>query len=199
MKIFNTLLILTIPGLYSCALTRIFNSGSFNIKYTKSTAKIEGELYENTDRLGNVSFSVRQLQHPKRYGKWNFNISISPSIHLDDLDYQTGATYINGQGNLTTRPVVNYLRLSGLANLKMTTHTPIGAFALSLGFGGNVSRIKNHADIDTIQTREIRRIDLAWYAFLSKRFFILTGPRYYLDNSEQFVWAIRLGAFWGKI
>ena len=45
----------------------------------------------------------------------------------------------------------------------------------------------------------IRRIDFAYVAFFSKRFFFLMGPRYYREQYETFVFAMRLGYFWGDI
>ncbi|MDC1175311.1 hypothetical protein OAT67_07935 [Bacteriovoracaceae bacterium] len=177
---------------------KLLNSGTGNIKYTVSETKFNDIKYENKSRIGNVSFSIRNVQHPKTYGKWNMNLKISPSLHADDTTYQTAHTYINTSGALATLPDINVKRLMMLANLKLTTHTPIGAFALSGGFGGGVIKTKDGQALDSVTTREVRRIDLAYYTFFTDRFFLLMGPRYYREASESFVFAFRLGYFWGS-
>lgn len=190
-------LLLLLP---SCAITRLLNSGTVNIKYRAGTATFEKESYELTRNVTRPSFSVRNVQHPKSFGKWNFNLRLSPSIHYDDNTYQTGATFFNANTNRTeTHPNINVRRGIILANIKATVHSPIGAFALSGGFGGTMYRLKDSGGLNTIKTREIKRIDLAWYAFLSKHFFVLMGPRYYRTSYETYEFAFRIGYFWGKI
>ncbi len=192
-------IILVLGSLNSCAVTRLLNSGTVNIKYRASEANIHGVAYEEDERVRSPSFSIRNVQHPRAWGKWNTNIRLSPSVHYDNQTYTTGATYIDGDGVTQLRPALNIKRFITLANLKWTTHTPIGAFALSAGFGGTVYRMDNDHEIYTTKTREIRRIDLAWYAFISKRFFVLMGPRYYRAGYETYEFAFRLGYFWGRI
>lgn len=183
-----------------CAVTKLLNSGSVNVKYTVSKAKFEGVLYEEKERLNNVSFSVRNLQHPRAYGKWNFNLKISPSIHLDRTTYQTGQYFTNPDtGNYEQMPNIKVQRLLSFANVKSTAHTPIGAFALSLGIGGNLSQLEKSTGQSTTRTGEARRIDFVFYRFLSKRFFVLLGPRYYKTDYESYVFAFRIGYFWGRI
>tara|TARA_Y100000768_G_scaffold370540_1_gene336443 strand:- start:5405 stop:6019 length:615 start_codon:yes stop_codon:yes gene_type:complete len=193
-------ILLALSCFNSCAITRLLNSGTANIKYRASEAKIHGINYEEDDRVRSPSFSIRNVQHPRAWGKWNFNVRITPSLHIDNQTYTTGATYLSGEtGRMETYPSVNVKRFITLANLKFTTHTPIGAFALSGGFGGTVYHMDNGAWIDTTKTREIRRIDFVWYGFLSKRFFVLMGPRYYKAGYETYEFAFRIGYFWGRI
>lgn len=186
--------------LNSCAVTKLLNSGTVNIKYRAVKATFNNELYEISDRVTNPSISVRNVQHPKVWGRWNLNLRITPSIHYDDVTYQTGGTFVNPQnGQTELLPKINVRRGIALGNLKTTLHTPIGAFALAAGFGGTLYRLNDDRGLSTIKTREIRRADLAWYAFLTKHFFVLMGPRYYKTDYETFEFAFRIGYFWGKM
>lgn len=193
------LILLFLPLLGSCAITRLLNSGTVNIKYRASEATFEDDSYELDANVTNPSFSIRNVQHPRAWGKWNFNLRISPSLHYDDNTFATGATFIDTDGVEKTKPNINVRRGIILGNLKATLHSPIGAFALSGGFGGTVYRLNDGRGLDTIKTREIRRIDLAWYGFFTKRFFVLMGPRYYNAGYETYEFAFRIGYFWGRI
>ena len=193
-------LVILLPLISSCAVTRLLNSGTVNIKYRAVEATFEDEKYEISEHVTNPSFSIRNVQHPRAWGKWNLNLRLTPSLHYDDNTYQTGATFINTETGLEqTRPNINVRRGIILANLKTTLHTPIGAFALSGGFGGTMYRLDDGQGLNTIKTREIRRIDFAWYAFFTKRFFVLMGPRYYKAGYETYEFAFRIGYFWGRI
>ena len=169
------------------------------MKYTKFRSEIDGVTYENKKNLGDASISVRNVQHPKSFGKWNFNFTLRPSIHLERHTLGTLATRLNTTTNeYETLPDIKMRRLSSFANLKLTLHTPIGAFAATSGFGGAVNQFKMANDTDTTTT-EIRKLDFVYIAFLSKRFFILMGPRYYKEQYEQVTFALRIGYFWGRM
>lgn len=86
-----------------------------------------------------------------------------------------------------------------MANAKIYFHTPVGAFAFTAGFGGTVYKMDDGGALNTIKTREIRRLDFTWTAFMSRRFYVLVGPRYYKAGYESYVFAFRLGYFWGQI
>lgn len=181
-------------------MLELLNSGTVSVKYRVSEATLDEVDYEAKERLTNPSFSIRNIQHPKAHGKWSANFKITPSLHYDDTDYQTGKTALNTETGITeTLPNINIKRGIAIANAKLTTHTPIGAFALSAGFGGTVYKMTDGKGLDTIKTREVRRIDLVWSAFLSRRVFVLTGPRYYHAGYESYIFAFRIGYFWGKI
>jgi hypothetical protein len=181
-------------------MVSLLNSGTLSIKYRVSEATLNEVKYEEKKRLSNLSFSIRNIQHPKKYGRWNANFKITPSLHYDDTEYQTGKTEFNAAtGTHDLLPNINIKRGISMANAKLTAHTPLGAFALSGGFGGTIYRMTDRAGLDTVKTREIRRIDLVWSAFLTKRIFVLAGPRYYKAGYESYVFAFRLGYFWGKI
>ena len=170
------------------------------MKYRVSRATLNGIKYEEDERLRELSFSIRNVQHPRAWGRWNMNFRITPSLHLDTQTYTTGATFYDPETDSTTNHYpIKIKRFITLANFKVTTHTPIGAFALSAGFGGTVYSMENGHALDTVKTREIRRLDLAYYAFLSKRFYVLMGPRYYRAGYETYEFAVRLGIFWGAI
>ena len=192
-------IILTYLSFLFCSGCSLLNSGSFNLKYTKAKATFEGVTYENKEPLSNVSFSVRNVQHPKKYGKWNLNIRITPSIHYDKTRYGTLAQRTNSEGQTENYPDLLFQRLSIMGNLAGSWHTPIGAFVLKAGFGGAFYNLDDGQGFDTFRTREIRKLDLAWVAFLSKKFFVLMGPRYYVEQFEQYTFAFRIGYFWGRI
>ena len=186
--------------LNSCAFTSLLNSGTLNLKYRSVRASFNDELYEISDRVTNPSFSVRNVQHPKSWGRWNLNVRLTPSIHYDDVTYESGGTYFNTTTNQIERlNNINVRRLITLGNLKATFHTPIGAFSVAGGFGGTVYRLNDGAGLSTYKTREIRRLDFVWYGFLSKRLFVLMGPRYYKTDYETYEFAFRIGYFWGGI
>lgn len=191
-------IILILPFFTGCSLLSLLNSGTANLKYTVAETKFNDIKYENKSRIGDVSFSIRNVQHPKIHGRWNINLRPSPSLHADTMTYQTGHTRVNSDGVTETLPNIKVKRLMMLANLKLTTHTPIGAFALSAGFGGGVIKTEDGQGLDTITTREVRRIDLAYYGFFTDRFFLLMGPRYYKEQNESYVFSFRLGYFWGS-
>ena len=189
------LVIFTLLFFTSCSL---LNSGTVHMKYTKFKADVDGVTYENKRGLGNVSVSVRNIQHPKKFGRWNINMKIRPSIHFERHPLGTLATRLNTDtGEQEQIPDFTFRRLSGFANLKLSLHTPIGAFAATVGYGGAVRDFDRPSDRD-IRTTEIRKVDFVYYAFLGKRFFVLLGPRYYKEEFEQVTFALRFGYFWGK-
>jgi hypothetical protein len=180
----------------SCSL---LNSGTANLKYTISEATIDGVKYENSDRLNQGSISIKNIQHPAKYGRWDFNIGIRPSIHFDREIYGTLQTRVNENGDTVRYPDITITRFLGFGNLILTAHMPLGQVALSGGFGGTVYRMTNHEGLNTIRTREVRRIDLAWIGFFEDRFFVTIGPRYYKEAYESYVFSFRIGYFWGLI
>jgi hypothetical protein len=189
-----------LPWLSSCGVASLLNSGTAHIKYTVSRANLEGVTYEEKDRLGNVSFSVRNVQHPKAWGKWNMNFKITPSVSIDKQRFGTLETHFNNTTGRTEQlPDIDVHRFMGFANLKITAHTPIGAFAAAGGFGGTAYRITDGAGLDSIRTREVRKLDFVYIGFFAKRFFLLMGPRYYKAGYESYTFAFRLGYFWGKM
>ncbi|HAZ14990.1 MAG: hypothetical protein A2X86_17725 [Bdellovibrionales bacterium GWA2_49_15] len=180
----------------SCSL---LNSGTATVKYTEADATFNGVRYENAEKLKDVSFTVKTIQHPSRYRLWNLNFRINPSIHLDRTTFITDETFTNQQGEQEVYPTLYMTRLMGFANFKANMHTPIGGFVLAAGFGGSVYRLTDNAGLDTMKTREVRKLDFAYVAFLSRRFFIHIGPRYIREAYEQYIFAIRLGIFWDRL
>jgi hypothetical protein len=178
----------------SCA---IFNSGTVHIKYTDVRADFEGVRYENEEKWGNISVSIRGVQHPKIYGPWNINLSLDPSIHYDRQSFTTTQTFVNEKGDDERYSNIHQSRLSLLGNLKLTTHTPIGIFTLSGGFGEGLAKIRG--GMDTIKTVQMRKIDFTYGIFLTERIFLLIGPRYYKENHDEFLMALRIGYFWGEL
>lgn len=162
-------------------------------------AEIDGQTYANKDRISDGSISIRNVQHPKRYGRWNMNLRITPAIHYDKTTFGTLASCENADGILERCPDLRIKRLSMMGNLKLTTHTPIGAFVLTGGYGRALKNTTSLWGMDQTRTTEIRKIDFAWIGFISKRFYILMGPRYYKEEFEQYVFAIRIGYMWGRI
>jgi hypothetical protein len=193
-------LIFCVTFLNSCGVLKLLNSGTANIKYRVSEATLDNTKYEEKGRLTNPSISIRNVQHPSWYKNWDYNIRLTPSIHYDDQDYETGGTFIDPtNGLIVKRSDINIRRGITMANLKATLHTRAGAFTASAGFGGTMYKIDDGRGLNSIKTREIRRLDLVWYGFISDRFFVLTGPRYYKAGYETFEFAFRIGYFWGKI
>ena len=194
------LLIFILAGLTSCSSSDlILNSGTVHVKYTVSKATFNGQLYENKTRLGSVSGSIRNVQHPIGK-KWDASFKILPSIHFSNTTYQSGGTRYNNQsGVIEALPDINIKRLSTLGSLKLNFHTPIGQFSLTGGFGGTLYKLKEMGTYETVKTSEIRKLGLAYTGFLTKRFFLMIGPRYFNDGNEQYVFAVRLGYFWGKV
>lgn len=189
------ILLLSTLCLSSCA---IFNSGTVHVKYTDVRADFEGISYENEEKWGNLSVSIRGVQHPKVYGAWNINLTLSPSIHYDRQTFSTQETFINTQGERQRYPNVQQSRLAALGNLKLSTHTPIGSFTLSGGFGEAVTKIRGKG-LDTIRTVQMRKIDFVYSFFVTERIFILMGPRYYQENHDEFLMALRVGYYWGGL
>lgn len=186
-------------SLSSCSVLSLLNSGTAHLKYTVAKAKFNDITYENKNRLGNVSVSVRNVQHPKAWGVWNSNLKITPSLHFDSQTYQTGEKQTLSNGLEENYPDITVKRLMSFANLKWTNHTPIGSFALTAGFGGGIIKTDDGQGLNSVTTREIRRVDFAYTAFFAKRGFFLMGPRYYRGRNESFVFAFRLGLFWGDV
>lgn len=176
----------------------VFNSGSVNLKYNTFRTTVDGVTYANKRRVSDVSFSVRNVQHPKRHGRWGLNLKPSPSIHYERHTIGTLATARNEDGELEQLPDLDVRRLSLLGSLKLTLHTPIGAFAASAGYGRALSKLKS-SQMNEYEHQEIRKFDFVWYKFISKRFFVLFGPRYYKSDYDQVTVALRLGFYWDKI
>ncbi len=190
------ILLFTLIFFSSCSL---LNSGTVHIKYTKFQSQVDDVTYENKNELGDVSVSVRNIQHPKQHGKWDINMSLRPSIHFERHTLGTLSHYIDDDGESVQYPDIKMSRLASFANLKLTFHTPIGAFAATYGFGGALSRFEKPDEDESHKTTEIRKVDFVYYGYLSKRFFFLMGPRYYKEQYEQVTFAFRIGYFWGKI
>jgi hypothetical protein len=191
----NFILLIVAFILSSCS---IFNAGTVHLKYSDGDATLEGTKYELKKRLGNVSASIRQVEHPKKASKWGFGVKLSPSIHLDRFTFQTGQMADYGNG-LVKMPDLKYKRLSTLGNLKFGMHSPLGQLVLTGGYGLGVFRLDDGASVDTLKTGDVIKVDLAYIGFFTKRFFLLMGPRYYKSDFEQYTFAFRLGYFWGKI
>ncbi len=185
--------------LSSCGTTKLLNSGTVHVKYTVSRATFNDHLYENKTRLGNISGSIRNVQHPAGR-RWAANFKLVPSVHFSNTDYVSGGSRISTTTSLIEPlPDINIKRLSGLGNLKLTFHTPIGQFTFNGGFGGTVYKFKEVGFYETFKTSEIRKLGMAYTGFFTKRFFVMIGPRYFNDGNEQYVFAARLGYFWGNI
>ena len=193
--IHSFILVLVCSSLHSCGL---INAGTTQIKYTRTEADFDGVKYENKEKLGDVSLSVRNVQHPSKYGKWNMNIRISPSIHADRFTYEAKQKTYDEDGVETTPGDIKIRRLKLFANAKLNTHTPIGAFVLTYGYGRAAFRLSDTEGLDTYRTVEIKKVDFSWVAFFAKRFFVMMGPRYYEESYESYVFAFRIGYMWGK-
>ena len=185
--------------LSSCAPLSIFNAGTVHVKYIESRAKFYGVKYRERARLTDPSVSIRNVQHPKVFGNWDLNLRLTPSIHYDDITYESEASMglRRSNGEIDPYPLINIKRGIFMGNAKLTAHFPIGAFALAFGFGGSVYKINGGA-LDSMKTREVRKVDFTYTAFFSDRFFLLLGPRYYKSGYETFAFALRLGYFWGS-
>lgn len=195
MRMNRVLLLALLTCLSSCA---VFNSGTVHVKYTDVRADFEGVRYENEEKWGNLSVSIRGVQHPKVYGAWNINLTLSPSIHYDRQTFSTQQTFINELGERQRYPNVQQSRLAALGNLKLSTHTPIGSFTLSGGFGEALTKIRGKG-LDTLRTVQMRKIDFVYSFFVTERIFILMGPRYYQENHDEFLMALRVGYYWGGL
>ena len=93
--------------LTSCSL---LNGGTVHVKYTKFQTDVDGITYENKQDLGDVSFSVRNIQHPKQFGRWNLNLRLRPSIHYERHTLGTLSTRINDQGYRELYPDIKMRR-----------------------------------------------------------------------------------------
>lgn len=182
--------------LQSCA---IFNSGTLHVKYTRSKAKFDGVSYQNKERFRSLSFSIRNVQHPSLYAPWAVSVSLDPSVHLDRQLYGTLATTTDASGRTTQLPDIEIRRLSAFSNLKIVGHTPIGQFALSGGYGLGATRYDDNGALQSLRARSIRKLDLAYIGFFANRFFFMMGPRYYRTYREEYIFALRVGMFWGPI
>lgn len=180
-----------------CQGCAIFNSGTAHIKYTHIKAKFNHIPYENKEKLGSLSFSVRNVQHPSSYPRFATTISLDPSIHYDRQRFTTDRVQLTPEGILEHYPEVRISRFSAFANIKWTTHTPIGQFVLSGGYGVGANKIENSRELSSFRTRAIRKLDLHYVGFLTERIFFLFGPRIYKDQKEEAVFAFRIGYFWG--
>ncbi|ATH07605.1 hypothetical protein BIY24_06490 [Halobacteriovorax marinus] len=176
----------------------IFNAGTVHLKYSDIDAGLEGNKYELKKKLGNISASVRQLEHPSFYRRWDYLVKLSPSIHFDRFNFQAGAATISPN---SVRPAteLKYRRLSALGNVKVGFFTPIGQFVFTAGFGGGIYSMEDNHDLKTIRTREVRKFDLAYNAFLTERVFLMMGPRYYKTAFEQYTFIFRIGYYWGDV
>ena len=180
----------------SCSL---LNSGTATIKYSETRATFEGRSYRNKESLGDLSASIKNIQHPTVFGDWDLNLRFSPSIHLDKTELITKERRLLPSGIYTDFPDITIRRLSAFINLKLSGHTPIGQFVATAGRGIAGFHARDGMGLDTRRTRGISKLELVYIAFFAKRFFFLTGPRYYNDGNDQLVWAVRLGIFWGSV
>lgn len=188
-------LLLFIPIFASCS---ILNSGTVHLKYRDGTAKFNDVTYEIEENLSDLSVSIRNVQHRNEFENWDFNIRLTPSIHLDRQTFGTLETFTNERGEEEQFPTIRNRRLSSFANAKANWHTPMGQFVLTSGFGGAVYK-RRSSRMNHISTTEIRKVDFVWLGFISDRVFVMLGPRYYVEQFEQFVFAFRIGMYWDEI
>ncbi len=193
-KTYLSLLFLFLLLCQSCA---IFNSGTAHIKYTHIKAKFDHIPYENKEKLGSLSFSVRNVQHPSLYPRYATTLSLDPSVHFDRQRFTTERTRLSAEGIEENYPEVRITRFSGFGNIKWTTHTPIGQFVLSGGLGVGANKIENSRELSSFRTRAIRKLDFHYIGFITDRIFLLFGPRIYKDQKEEAIFAFRIGYFWG--
>ena len=154
--------------LLSSSSCSIFNSATVHVKYTDVRAEIDDVDYENIEKFGNISSSIRRVQHPKQYDKWDINFSLSPTIHFDrQLFHPVGVTEEDDVPDLTKS------RLSILGNLKLTTHTPIGAFVLTGGYGQSFLKLSKDTGTESYRSTQIRRLDFVYLGFFARRFYTL--------------------------
>lgn len=180
----------------SCGMLSLLNSGTTHLKYTNSDTTFEDVHYENSEKFGDISFSIRNIQHPKKYGDWDLNVRLRPSLHFDKERYRVKKDQDSLDRDFSEFPEIQIRRLLGFANLKLSAHTPVGAFALTGGLGGALSERRDDGIYRGRSSKLISKVDLVWIAFLSERFYVMLGPRYYREDYEQFVFALRLGYFW---
>ena len=183
-------LIFLLPLVSSCS---IFNAGTIHLKYSDIDAGLEGNKYELKKKLGSVSASIRQLEHPKGLRSWDYIVKLSPSLHLDRFMFQAGNTAVTEVHDL------KYRRLSGLGNLKIAFFTPGGQLVFTGGFGGAIYSLNDGHGLNTLKTREVRKFDIAYSAFLTERLFLMMGPRYYKTAFEQYTFTFRIGYYWGDV
>lgn len=183
------LLVLVFICSTSCS---IFNAGTVHLKYSDIDAGIEGNNYELREKLGNVSASIRQVEHPKGLREWDYLVKLSPSIHLDRFNFDSSSAD-------KSTPDLKYRRLSALGNLKVEFFTPGGQFVFTAGFGGGIYSLDDNQGLNTLKTREVRKFDFAYNVFLSDRVFLMMGPRYYKTAFEQYTFIFRIGYFWGEV
>lgn len=164
------------------------------MKYSDIDAGVEGNRYELKKKLGNVSASIRQMPHPKAYREWDYLVKLSPSIHLDRFDFQAGASTSSGLHH-----DLKYRRLSALGNLKIGFFSPAGQLILTAGFGGGIYTLDDDMGLKTTKTKEVRKFDISYTAFISDRVFLMMGPRYYKASFEQYTFIFRIGYFWGEL
>lgn len=126
-------------------------------------------------------------------------MAISPSIHFDRQLFHPVNVGENIPGTESFVPDLTKSRLSILGNLKFTTHTPIGAFVLTGGYGQSFFKLSKETGAESYRTSQIRKLDFVYMAFFARRFYFMFGPRYYREKSNEFVVAARIGFFWGKI
>lgn len=180
----------------SCSL---LNSGALSVKYKEDKAIIDGRTYERKRKISNGSISFKNIQHPSIYGRWNISMSLTPSIHLDRSTLETDHQNTLPDGRKTDYPDIKMDRAWGFINVGVVTHTPLGAFALKYGYGLALFHMNNSQELKTYRTTQVEKYELNWIAFMTKRFFFLTGPSYYYySHNWAFSWAFRLGLYWGK-
>lgn len=196
-KFINRALPLNLFFLFSISLLSqscgLINATTVQLKYTDTEATFRGVKYENKEKLGEVSLSVRNVQHPKIHGSWDLNLRFSPSIHFDRFTYGPKEKTYDDNGRETTPGDVKVRRLNVFGNAKINFHTPIGAFVLTGGYGRAGFRQTDTEGLDTYRTREIKKLDLSWVGFFADRFFFMMGPRYYEEAYESYVFQFRIG------
>lgn len=193
--IFNLVSLLSMTVLSSSC--GIFNAGTVSSKYNEVRATFDGRSYRNRKSLSSVSLSIRGIQHPYKFKNWSGNFRLSPSLHFDRTVLESTETVTLPNGSEYIPPRIKIKRLSTLGNIKYNWHTPIGQFVATAGYGLALFKADDDLGLDTFRTREIAKLDFIYIGFLSRRVFILTGPRFFYDQLSHFSIAFRLGYFWG--
>lgn len=198
MKVSKVLLIVFVIAFFvSCSQVKKINSGTMQVKHNSSTGSFGGNLYENKRTWRDISASIRKIHHYTQRKDWDLRFKISPSLHLDSMRFQTQATRQLPNGQRATLPELDYTRLAMLGNFKLYTDTPFGQLSYTLGMGPGVYHLTDGEALDTVRLRSVIKMDLAYSFFVTKRIFVLVGPRIYFEEGVEIIQqAFRIGYFW---
>jgi hypothetical protein len=183
----------------SCGLV---NTANVSLRSAQTADPVQGRQYQAKNIPSTMAITVKGVEHPNRYKKWDLGWRWRPSIHLEKAKLVTNEQRRNlDSGAWESYPPLRLRNFMTYANLELATYTPIGSFVLSLGHGVKHQQLIDGQTINQRITVNGSKWELAhllffrprWYSHFSYR--LLTAH----STTDTRSVALKIGYYFEKL